>query len=80
MLLAACGATAGCQRAATPQFATAEAMSQLDPEMQTAVQEELRKRCGTPDDLKLIGGTPQEEQQLNRVPRSTGDIASNVTE
>ena len=41
-------------------------MSLLDPEMQTAVEKELRKRCGTPDDLKLLGGTPEEEQQLKR--------------
>jgi mono/diheme cytochrome c family protein len=66
LLLAACGPTIGCQRAVSPQFASAEAMSQLDPEMQSAVQMELTKWCGTPSDLKLIGGDPKEDERLKR--------------
>jgi len=65
-LVAVCGPTAGCQRATSPQFVSAEALSQLDPEMQSAVQKELTQWCGTPSDPKLIGGDPKEDERLKR--------------
>ncbi len=65
-MLACCGSIVGCQREAEPQFASAEALSQLEPELQTAVQQELRKWSGTPSDPKLIGGDPQDAARLKR--------------
>ncbi len=64
LLLVACGVFSGCQRAVDPQFVSAEALSQLDPELQAAVQKELRKWCGTPNDPKLIGGDTKDSQLL----------------
>ena len=66
LALTSCGSIAGCQREAEPQFASAQSLSQLDPELQAAVQKELRKWCGTPSDPKLIGGNPQEAALLKR--------------
>jgi len=39
--LAACGVSGGCQRAVEPQFVRAELVSQLEPQLQEAVQKEL---------------------------------------
>ena len=64
LLLAACGVSSGCQRAVDPEFVSAEALSQLDPELQAAVQKELQKWCGTPSDPKLIGGDSKDAQLL----------------
>ncbi len=80
MLLTAIAACmVGCQRAVEPQFVSAAALSQLDPEMQTAVQQELRKCCGTPSDPKLLGGIPTKNNCSSAAPRCISGIASNVT-
>ena len=66
LVLACGGSIVGCQREAESRFASTESLSQLEPELQTAVLKELRKWCGTPSDPKLIGGDPQEAAQLKR--------------
>ncbi len=63
-LLATCGSLVGCQRAVEDQYASAEQMAQLEPELQNVAQQELRKWAGTPASPKLIGGDPKEEQLL----------------
>ena len=66
LVLTVIAACAGCQRAVEPQFVPAAAAAQLEPELQTAVQQELRKRCGTPSAPKLLGGDAHDAQLLKR--------------
>jgi mono/diheme cytochrome c family protein len=55
---------AGCQRAAEPQFVSAEKINELDPPLQQAVRNELVKWCGTARRPKLLGGDEKDAQLL----------------
>jgi len=54
----------GCQRSVDQEYVSSAAVRQLEPELQKAVQDQLRKRSGTPREPKLIGATPAETAQL----------------
>ncbi len=64
LTLALAVVSGGCRREVEPTFVSSEQVKQLDPELQTAVQKELRKWCGTPSDPKLIGGDEKEQELL----------------
>lgn len=47
----------GCQRAAERGYVSSKGLAELDPELQSAVQQQLRKLCGTPSAPRLLGGS-----------------------
>lgn len=59
-------AAVGCERVATPEFVSSKSLSELDPELQTSVQQALLKACGTPDAIKMLGGDGSDAQRLKR--------------
>lgn len=54
----------GCQRSVPAEYASSEAVTQLEPELQQAVRQELRKWSGTPSEPKLLGATPEQTARL----------------
>lgn len=58
------GLAGGCQRTAEPQFAVAPQVEQLDEPLQQALAEQLLKRCGTPNNIKLLGADDVSAERL----------------
>jgi mono/diheme cytochrome c family protein len=59
------GGLLGCRQAAPEQFTPAEATSQLDAELQSAVRQQLVKWCGTPERPKLLGAERRSAEMLS---------------
>jgi len=66
LLLSVVTITVGCERASVPEFVSGKGLSELDPELQTAVRDALLKACGTPGNLKMLGGNSADAQLLKR--------------
>jgi len=64
MSLVALVCLAGCERAAERSYNSAANLADLDPELQAAVQSQLRKWCGTANDPKLLGSDAADDQLL----------------
>lgn len=54
LLCCASAVLCGCQRQSAPTWGQSEAVQQLDPELQTALEDELRKYAGTYVEPKLL--------------------------
>jgi len=66
LLLASVACAVGCERAPEPEFVLAKGTTDLDPELQSAVQQALLKICGKPGAMKMLGGETADAQLLQR--------------
>lgn len=55
---------AGCRRSAEEQYALSPQVEQLEPELRQQVERQLIKYCGTPSRPLLLGGSKQDEREL----------------
>lgn len=57
---------AGCERSTPLAYVSAPELADLDAPLRRAIRDELKKRCGTPQVPKLLGGSADEQQRLSR--------------